>query len=110
MQEEKTLYALSIIRTLRIIADFAEVIGWAEKEGLKISEVLTGRAPQPAQWGEILMKLYERLTKEEFLEMMGIMFDLGRLTEFYALPAEEKIKCAKSIRRFVEFVEKVISG
>lgn len=42
--------------------------------------------------------------------MMGIMFDVGRLADPYALPAEEKVKCAESLRRLAKFIEKAVGG
>lgn len=48
---EGASYALSLAKALRIIADFIEAVGQAEREGLRISEVLRGTTLQPAQWG-----------------------------------------------------------
>lgn len=108
----KEVTANSLIRALKIIADFVEAIGKAEQEGLEVSKVFqTPPTPDQANvWRDVFSKMVKKVTKEEFLEAMVSLYELGRITNIFNLTTEEKFVTTKSLRRLAELINKVIEN
>jgi hypothetical protein len=86
-------------------SDFLSKISEIEKQGLPLS-----RISDREYWAD-LEKIYTELPKEAFMALMGIWYELGRLStiNITSLSAEEKMKLANDMKEHARGIKEVLA-
>ncbi len=99
-------------RQLSLFAELVEAFsefliktGEIEKEGLPFS-----RFYDREYWSEIGKKLFTELPKDVFVTLMGLWYELGKLsaTNLMALNADERIKLANDMKKYAQQIKETL--
>jgi hypothetical protein len=66
----------------------------------------------PNTWSKAVSGLIKNVSKEQFLHIMGIVYDLGRISavDVFSLPVEEKQRAGEELKRGARSLKEVVGG
>jgi len=105
-QSAKQTFML-LAELMEAYADFIVRIGEVERKGLPLKLFYN-----PEYWGGIGKKLFNELSKEDFIALMEVIYELGKLSALNVeeLTAGEKTNLGQEIKRYAERIKGIMRG